>query len=221
MTTPDYFFSMEAPNSSLPAARRPVSGFPPSTSHASDNDRDLRTDVQRRTTRRLAPGAAGWCFLCAEVPLGERPEALLIDGTELALLRKLHRTPSEFPPSVDGFPGLSTPLGQTPGREPTDAEVAEVGCAACASCGTATMIVVFLVIGITALNIALLVWVARDAKARGMDSAVLWMLLVMFTGLIGLVIYLFSRPQGNVLPCPTCGNKRLQASARCPHCGNL
>jgi len=29
-------------------------------------------------------------------------------------------------------------------------------------------------------SVALLVWVARDAKARGMDSAVLWMLLVFF-----------------------------------------
>jgi hypothetical protein len=77
-----------------------------------------------------------------------------------------------------------------------------------------------LIIGIIALNIAILVWVARDAKARGMDSAVLWMILVMFTGLIGLVIYLFARPQGNVIPCSHCGNKRLQVSAKCPHCGN-
>lgn len=73
---------------------------------------------------------------------------------------------------------------------------------------------------IIVLNIALLVWVARDAKARGMDSSVLWMLLVMFTGLVGLIIYLFARPQGNIITCQYCGNKRLQASIRCPHCGN-
>jgi hypothetical protein len=71
-----------------------------------------------------------------------------------------------------------------------------------------------------ALNIALLVWVARDAKARGMDSSVLWMILVMFTSVIGLGIYLLSRPQGNVTTCDSCGNKRLEASAQCPHCGN-
>ena len=75
-------------------------------------------------------------------------------------------------------------------------------------------------IAILVLNIALLVWVARDAKARSMDSAVLWMILVMFTGPIGLVIYIFSRPQGNLIQCQQCQNKRLQASARCPHCGN-
>lgn len=78
----------------------------------------------------------------------------------------------------------------------------------------------FIVIAFIALNIALLIWVARDAKGRGMDSAILWMILVMFTGVIGLVIYLFSRPQGNVVPCAHCGNKRLQVSAKCPHCGN-
>jgi hypothetical protein len=89
------------------------------------------------------------------------------------------------------------------------------GIAACGCCGT----FIFIPIAFLALSIALLVWVARDAKARGMDSAVLWMLLVFFLNLIGLVIYLFSRPQGNLTPCPNCGNQRLQASVKCPHCG--
>jgi len=77
-----------------------------------------------------------------------------------------------------------------------------------------------IMVGIIALNIALLIWVARDAKSRGMDNAVVWMILVMLTGIIGLIIYLFTRPQGNLVPCPQCGNKRLQVSAKCPHCGN-
>jgi NADH:ubiquinone oxidoreductase subunit K len=95
------------------------------------------------------------------------------------------------------------------------------GCAACGA-GAGGMIFIFVVLPIAAiaLNIALLVWVARDAKSRGMDSSVLWMFLVMFTGPLGLVIYLFSRPQGNLLQCPSCKNKRLLASAKCPHCGN-
>src|ERR1035437_642936 len=90
------------------------------------------------------------------------------------------------------------------------------GAAACGGCcGTFILVpIVFL-----AISIALLVWVARDAKARGMDSAVLWMLLVFFLNLIGLVIYLLSRPQGNLIQCPNCGNQRLQASVKCPHCG--
>ncbi len=70
------------------------------------------------------------------------------------------------------------------------------------------------------LNIVLLVWVARDAKSRGMDNAVLWMILVMFTSFIGLIIYILSRPKGDLVQCPHCNNKRFQAGAKCPHCGN-
>ena len=89
------------------------------------------------------------------------------------------------------------------------------GLASCGCCGTFFFIpIIFL-----ALSVALLVWVARDAKARGMDSAILWMLLVFFLNLLGLIIYLLARPQCNLVPCPNCGNQRLQASVRCPHCG--
>ncbi len=75
-------------------------------------------------------------------------------------------------------------------------------------------------IAVAVLNIILLVWVARDAKARGMDNAVLWMILVMVTSLLGFVIYLFSRPKGELVLCPHCNNKRLRVSAKCPHCSN-
>jgi ribosomal protein S27E len=96
-----------------------------------------------------------------------------------------------------------------------NASDAAANVAGCALCSTFLFIPI---IGL-ALGIALLVWVARDAKARGMDSAVLWMLLVFFTNLIGLIVYLLVRPQGNLVVCPNCGNKRLQTSVRCPHCG--
>jgi len=94
------------------------------------------------------------------------------------------------------------------------------GCAACGSCGLLGGLLILIPICILVLNIALLVWVARDAKSRGMDSAVLWMVLVMLTSIIGLIIYIFSRPQGNLIQCQSCQNQRLQASAKCPHCGN-
>lgn len=90
----------------------------------------------------------------------------------------------------------------------------------CGVCGGSIVVLVLVPIAVIALNIALLVWVARDAKSRGMDSAVVWMILVMFTSLLGFLIYIFSRPQGNLMQCANCGNKRLQASAKCPHCGN-
>ena len=88
-----------------------------------------------------------------------------------------------------------------------------------AACGCLGFFGVVMV-AILALNIALLIWVARDAKSRGMDNSILWMVLVMLTGIIGLIIYLLVRPQGNLVPCTHCGNKRLQVSAKCPHCGN-
>lgn len=94
------------------------------------------------------------------------------------------------------------------------------GCAACGACGAGIGVIIFIFLAILAINIAILVWVARDAKARGLDNSVLWMILVMVTGPIGLIIYIYSRPKGLLVPCSSCGNKRLEASATCPHCGN-
>jgi ribosomal protein L37E len=68
------------------------------------------------------------------------------------------------------------------------------------------------------VSIAILFWLAKDAKARGMDGAV-WLILIFFTGPIGLAIYLFSRPQGLLIRCHNCGNNRMEVSVKCPHCG--
>lgn len=114
------------------------------------------------------------------------------------------------------FPCRLASLAWAQPRQPTPEEEA----AACAACGALGTFAILIPIVFFALNIALLVWVARDAKSRGMDSAVLWMILVMFTSVIGLVIYLFSRPQGELMQCSHCNNRRLKASAKCPHCGN-
>jgi len=79
------------------------------------------------------------------------------------------------------------------------------------------------------------VWTYKDAKKRGM-SAGLWALIVFFTSLVGLVIYLaFRNPDilgdwkdytpapprtvGGSIRCPHC-NERIDSSyANCPHCG--
>ena len=102
-------------------------------------------------------------------------------------------------------------MAQTP--RPEDA----AGFAVCAGCGAFLVIIPLLII---ALNIAFLVWVAKDAKARGMDTPALWMIVVLMTSFIGLIVYLFSRPAGNLVPCRQCGKRRLEASAVCPTCGN-
>jgi hypothetical protein len=106
-------------------------------------------------------------------------------------------------------------FAQTPGQ-PSDAQA----CAACGTCGAGAGMMIMIPVIFFALNIALLVWVARDAKARGMDNAVLWMALVMFTSVVGLLIYIFARPQGELAKCPSCGNNRLKGLAKCPYCGN-
>jgi len=70
---------------------------------------------------------------------------------------------------------------------PDDAAAAGLGCAC---------IVVILVINLALLVlwIVICVYVYRDAKARGMENAVLWLILVIITGFIGLIIYLIVRP---------------------------
>lgn len=76
-----------------------------------------------------------------------------------------------------------------------------------------------IMLGALAIQIAIAVWVYRDAKSRGMDNAVLLTILAVVTGLLGLLIYILMRPKGNLVPCPSCQKKRLEGSAKCPHCG--
>jgi hypothetical protein len=71
-----------------------------------------------------------------------------------------------------------------------------------------------------AIWIALAVWVYKDAKSRGMDNAMLLTIVTAITGVLGLIIYLLMRPKGNLVACPSCQKKRLEGSAKCPHCGN-
>jgi FtsH-binding integral membrane protein len=112
---------------------------------------------------------------------------------------------------VYGLLSLALAFAECGWSRDSDPFAAAGGCAVCSS-------IIMIPIIFVVLNIALLVWVARDAKARGMDSSVLWMILVMFTSVIGLILYIFSRPQGPVVRCRNCGNNRLQASMKCPHC---
>jgi hypothetical protein len=116
--------------------------------------------------------------------------------------------------SLTGVPLLAIAAGAALAQDSNNNPAA--GIAGCAACGGGF---IFVIVALIALNVAILVWVARDAKARGLDNSILWMVLVFFTGLIGLIIYILARPQGNLVECPNCHNKKLQAAVRCPHCG--
>jgi hypothetical protein len=110
-----------------------------------------------------------------------------------------------------------TVFGQPPRREPNAGDQA-AGCACCGSMLLMIVAPIVLTVFYFLINIAILFWVAKDAKSRGMDGA-MWIFLILFTGVIGLAIYLFSRPQGLLTQCDNCGNNRMETSTKCPHCG--
>jgi len=52
--------------------------------------------------------------------------------------------------------------------------------------------IIYVIIMIYAIQIAIAIWVYRDAKKRG-EEALLWLLIVLLTGLIGLIVYILIR----------------------------
>lgn len=95
--------------------------------------------------------------------------------------------------------------------------------AACGMMACGVIVWILVIAAILAVFIGLIVFIFKfiknDATARGMANAgsMAWLALL---GLVGLLIYLLQRPQGEVVPCPSCGKKRMQGLPRCPNCGN-
>lgn len=103
-----------------------------------------------------------------------------------------------------------------------------------------TMMIVMVILVV--LYIKLLIWVYRDAKKRNMDE-VIWLLIAVFTGIIGLIIYLIVRdpivPEKTEQPpktvitrvepkaeekrdvkyCPACGSPVSEKAEFCSLCG--
>ena len=57
------------------------------------------------------------------------------------------------------------------------------------ACGIAESFAYFM-ITVFVYYIVLLMWVAQDAKSRGMDNIVVWVLVVACLGYVGMIIYL-------------------------------
>ena len=86
-------------------------------------------------------------------------------------------------------------------------------------CGIVVWLIVMAVVLGIAITVAVIIFkfIKNDAIARGDNPGKAWLALL---GLLGLPIYVLTRPQGVVMPCPSCGKNRMQGTPRCPHCGN-
>ena len=85
-----------------------------------------------------------------------------------------------------------------------------------AAVGNVLIFVLLILLLLFGSLIALAVYVARDARRRGMN-AVLWVLVVLLVpGYVGLIIYLLVRPSA---PLYQCGQPVERSFARCPYCG--
>jgi hypothetical protein len=109
---------------------------------------------------------------------------------------------------------LSLGIGNLFAEDTTENAASAAGALIGGTCGCVVCLVIF------AVWIALAVWVYKDAKSRGMDNAMLLTIVTIITGVLGLIIYLLMRPKGNLVACPSCAKKRMEGSAKCPHCGN-
>jgi len=129
-----------------------------------------------------------------------------------------------FRPNQPQQPKPPSPPQMPPGPITQD----DANKAASAACGV--MMIVMIVAGIASLTFCIVwifvaMWAAKDAQARGMDNSTMWGFLVFFLGLLGLIIYLVSRPSepakkgGMKIVCRECGKKHSRGLKRCPACG--
>lgn len=99
--------------------------------------------------------------------------------------------------------------------------LAQNDAAACGVVGAAIVVYLLFLLFAVAVGVTIVViifkYIKKDAISRGDSPGKAWFALL---GLIGLLIYLLTRPQGNLLPCPHCRANRMQGLPRCPHCGN-
>ncbi|MBI1389210.1 MAG: hypothetical protein GC154_12255 [bacterium] len=57
------------------------------------------------------------------------------------------------------------------------------------------------------------------ALRRGMDTPVLWALIVLLFPCLGFYVFLGGIPRAPLILCPHCEKRRPHHLPRCPHCG--
>jgi len=81
------------------------------------------------------------------------------------------------------------------------------------------VVIIVLLVLYLVLVILLMAWVAKDCRNRGIDGGAVWVFVIFLTGVVGLLVYLASRPHGMLTTCAHCQNRRLNYAKTCPHCG--
>jgi putative membrane protein insertion efficiency factor len=98
-------------------------------------------------------------------------------------------------------------------------ELPEAAGAACAAGSIACILAIISGLIAIGIQVFMMVFTYKDAKARGDQNAVLWLVLIFFLHWVGFVVYIVARPKGDLVPCPNCHNKKLDILTKCPHCG--
>ena len=110
--------------------------------------------------------------------------------------------------------------GDDDGQAPTVQASADDAKAAVSAAITVTACLwIALVVGIAAAQIYMVVWVIKDSRNRGLGDPAVWAIVLFTTSIVGLLVYIASRPQGVLVICHDCGNPRLEFARQCPHCG--
>lgn len=148
----------------------------------------------------------------------KRVQENLSKPADQAAADELKRAMSEAfrnPPGGQG--SMSQSEQEKKAREEAERMGRELG-RGCAKGGVACAVFSFFALVGIGILVFMMVWTYKDAKARGDQNAVLWLVLIFFLHWIGFIIYMIARPKGDLTPCPNCKQKRLSILTKCPHC---
>lgn len=121
---------------------------------------------------------------------------------------------SEAMPPVDRHTNADSPFG-IPGLQqgPLDS-VMGIGSSIKSFLWWTTVLTILFLLS----SVGMLIWMARDSRNRGMESLASWITPVLLTNALAFLVYLLSRPKGQLVSCRHCNNRCLENALNCPHC---